>query len=375
MKKKIMLDLGEGKEIDLLEVVHEANVENMKEMGFNFDESGRVKLASLPAEVKTAAMERLENAEISANFIKGQVVQTDELRKKYGVKAVESTEAGSMGATVPTTLAAAILEKKLKINILASRAFSFTLAGPYALPVQGDAPIGYWVDELDDGDDEDLVTESSATTDKKELGDNFLAARVTFSWKLLKTSAFNIEQFVANLAGRKLASTEETAFVSGTGTGQPKGLRTESGIPTIHQIGAGLAYDDVVALYHKLPAQYRQNAVWLASNKAAKLLHGLKDSQNRPLFVPGQPLDQLFNKPLLETVDIPENLGGHTDTEIFFGDPYYYWIKYGSSMEMASQIDVERLKTKLVVYQPVDGACVLAEAFAKLDEVKATTDS
>lgn len=376
--KKIMIQLEDGKEVDLAEVIAQSSVEQLKEMGFPIDEKGKVNFSSLVPAVKSDKEEKAEGMKDAANFVKALILPA-KYHKQYGVAEVEmkqiTTESGSFGAAVPTALASAILEKKAKFAVIRSRAFSFELSGPFDLPVEGTGITGYWITGEVDDSDANLVTESEPTLNKKSLTDHYLAALVKVSWKLLNTSDFNIVNFIASLAGRKLAETEEAAFIGGNGTGKPKGIRTES-LSSVAQAGAGLEYQDLVNLYFLLPPQYRANAVFITSSMGAKAITGLRDSQDRPIFAPGQPLDELFRKPLLESVDIPENLGGGSDTtEVYFGDPYYYWIKDGQSLAMATQDVIERLQTKVLVYQAVDGKLTLTDAFVKLTGVKIADES
>lgn len=371
--KKIMLQLEDGKELDLAEAIASASVEQLKEMGFPISDDGKVDLKAFAPAVKSEKDEKSEDLAESANFVKSLVIPAKD-HKRFGVKEVElkqiNTDAGSFGAAVPTALANAILEKKAKFAIIRSRAFAFELSGPFDLPVEGDGITGYWITGEVDDSDANLVSESEPTLTKKSLGDHYLAALVKVSWKLMNTSDYNIVNYISSLAGRKLAEKEEAAFIAGTGTGQPKGIRTES-LTSVAQEGEGLAYQDLVNLYFLLAPQYRANAVFITSTMGAKAITGLRDSQERPIFAPGQPLDELFRKPLLESVDIPENLGVGTDTtEILFGDPFYYWIKDGQSLAMATQDVIERLQTKVLVYEAVDGKLTLTEAFVKLTGVK-----
>jgi len=373
MTKKIMLQLDGGKEVDLAEIIASASVDQLKEMGFPIDDAGKVDLKAFAPAVKSEKDAKSEDLAEAANFVKSLVIPAKD-HKRFGVKEVElkqiNTDAGSFGAAVPTALANAILEKKAKFAVIRSRAFSFEMSGPFDLPVEGDGITGYWISGEVDDSDSNLVTESEPTLAKKSLGDHYLAALVKVSWKLMQTSDINIVNFVSALAGRKLAEKEEAAFIGGTGTGQPKGIRTES-LTSVAQEGASLSYQDLVNLYFLLAPQYRQNAVFITSSMGAKAVTGLRDSQDRPIFAPGMPLDELFRKPLLESVNIPENLGVGTDTtEILFGDPFYYWIKDGQSLAMATQDVIERLQTKVLVYEAVDGKLTLTESFVKLTGVK-----
>lgn len=377
MNKKIMIQLEGGKEIDLAEIIASASVEQLKGMGFPIDEAGKINMSSFKSEaVKTDAEMKGESIAEAANFIKSLVIPAKD-HKRYGVKEVEmkqvTTDNGSYGAAVPTSLASAILEKRAKFAVIRSRAFAFELSGNFDLPVEGDGVEGYWITGEVDDSDANLVTESEPTLAKKSLTDHYLAALVKVSWKLLNTSDYNIVNFIASLAGKKLAEKEETAFIAGTGTGQPKGIRIES-LTSVAQDGDSLTYQDLLNLYFLLPAQYRTNAVFITSAMGAKAITGLKDNEDRPIFAPGQPLDELFRKPLLESPGVPENLAG-TTTEILFGDPFYYWIKDGQSLAMATQDVIERLQTKVLVYEAVDGKLTLLESFVKLTAVKVTAES
>ena len=369
--KKIMLDLGDGKEVDLNEVLSESVIENLKEAGIPM-EDGKVNLKALPSSVKTEAEEKAEKMETAANFVKFMTIPAD-YRSRYGVKQI-TTEGGSFGASVPTELADAILEKKARFNVLRQRAFSFQLSGPFDLPIEGDGVSAFWVGESDT-EDANLVTASTPTLEKKSLDDHYLAALVKTSWKLLDTSAFNIVNYVASLAGRKLAEEEEKAFIGGNGSGKPKGIRQET-VDSIAQASTSLAYKDLVRLWYKLKPQYRQNAVFLTSTGGAVQITGLEDTQDRPIFAPGQPLDELFRRPLIESVDIPSNLGdGGDETEVWLGDPFYYWIKDGQNLQMATDQVIERLQTKILVYEAVDAKLTHSEAFVKLTGVTVDSES
>lgn len=374
--EKIMLQLDGGKEVDLAEVMASTNLEQLKEMGFPI-ENGKLDFSKFSANAKSEKQLEKEAIAEAANFVKFICLPQGK-HAAFGVKSIEvkqiTTDTGSFGNAVPTALASAILEKKAKFAIIRSRAFSFSLSGPFDLPIEGTGVTGYWVGEEDESD-ANLVTESKPTLTKKSLDDHYLAALVKVSWKLLNTSDYNIVNFVASLAGKALAETEETAFIAGNGTGKPKGIRTET-LESVAQAGEGLAYQDLVNLYFLLAAQYRMNAVFITSSLGAKAIVGLKDTQDRPIFQPGMPLDELFRKPLLESADIPENLGtGGDTTEVYFGDPYYYWIKDGQDLAMATQDVIERLQTKVLVYQAVDGKLVLTDAFVKLTGVKVAVES
>lgn len=361
-EKELVLQLDDGKELNLKDLISRATLDGMKDAGFPLDENGKFSAKSLPLEIRDEATKKAEGYDRAANFIKSLTLPV-RLHKEYGVKAID-TSAGSFGNVVPAELYEEILEQSKRWTIIRKYAFIFQMTGKIDVPTEGTGVTGYWVSE------NTTVTESNPTLGKVSLNDNSVAALIKVSWQLLRTSPQNITKFVAFLAAKAITDKEEAAFVGGDGSGKPKGIRTET-LTSVAQAGASYTYDDLMALYYALPVAYRRNAQFLTSGKGARLNHALKDSQNRPLFAPGQPLDNLLGKPLLESEDIPANLGaGTNETEVIFGDFSNYWIKDGSNIEMATQDQIENLQTKIVVYKYVDGKCVNTNAFRKLTGVK-----
>jgi len=187
--------------------------------------------------------------------------------------------------------------------------------------------------------------------------------------KLLNTSAYNIVNYVGELCARKLRDTEETAFVAGDGSSKPTGLRSASLTGSQAQAGATLAYTDLINLFYALPEQYRENAVFLTSALGMKAIRKITDDNGVPIF---DLRDQkMFNRPVIESADIPENLGSSANTtEIYFGDMWYYWIKDGEKMFVDTDKVLSKLQVELVVAQAVDGVYTLPAACKKLTGVK-----
>ncbi len=361
MKLKDLLVEVDGEKVALGELVKTATADELREMGI-VDEKGFINTEKLPMAAKNDEALNEEKVAEAANFIKALVLPPSK-HEQHGVKAID-TGSGSFGSTVPTTLADKILEKKDAESVLRGRAFSFSFSGKFQLPKESVSVTAYWVAE------NASVTESAPTTGSLTLDDHYLAARVLAPWKLMDTSAVGIVNYISAIAGRALAQKEEEAFIAGSGSAQPTGLRSAS-ISSIAQSGAALAYSDLVDLYFELPVQYRKNAVFIGSTGAVKKTVSLEDSNSRPLFPAGQPLDRLFGKELLETGNIPENLGtGSNETEMYIGDPFYYWIKDGQNLEMKTDEILSNMQTEILVYQAVDGNVALEDAWRKLTGVK-----
>lgn len=301
--------------------------------------------------VKSEADTKDAKIKESAEFIKAVVL---------GTKAI-SGATNSFGYAVPTTLADMIQEKLDKEAVMRKYAFVFKMAGNYQLPQEGTGVTSYWVAQNEE------VTESNPTLGKTDLIDNYLATRVIIPRGLLNSSPLNITNYVSNLCVRSIVNAEETAFVAGSGTGEPTGLRSAV-ITSTPQAGAGLVYKDLINLMYALKKQYRKNAIFLTSTAGVKAVMNILDDNKRPIFDPTN--NTLLGRPLVETEDIPSNLGSSANaTEIYFGDMSYYYIKDGEDMFMETDKIINKLQTEVVIAKAVDGIYTLPEACKKLTAV------
>lgn len=298
--------------------------------------------------------EKEVNVKESADFVKKVCNGTMEK------KAIDGT-VGSFGYSVPTTLANMIQEKLDKEAVMRKYAFVFKMAGNYQLPQEGTAVTSHWVGQ------NIPVTESNPTLGKQNLVDNYLATNVIIPRGLLNSSNINILNFITNLSVRSINNAEETAFIAGSGTGEPTGLRSAA-ITAIPATAGATTYGDILALKYGLKRQYRKNAIFLTSTAGVLDVMSILDENKRPIFDPTQ--ETLLNKPLLETEDIPSNLGtGGDETEIYFGDMSYYYIKDGEDLFMEQDKIIANLQIQIVIAKAVDGIYTLAEACKKLTGV------
>lgn len=110
------------------------------------------------------------------------------------------------------------------------------------------------------------MTESGSTFEQIKIADHELSTFVVASNKLIEDNTYNLEgELLADFA-ESFGKAEGLAFVKGTGTGQPRGLMTATGIQTIN---TGLAggfpaanpADVLIGMYHRIPSAHAQNAV------------------------------------------------------------------------------------------------------------------
>jgi len=111
--------------------------------------------------------------------------------------------------------------------------------------------------------------------------------------KLIDDAAVDIEAWLAAKVAQKFARMENTAFMSGDGVLQPRGILTYTagtsiGSQQIEQIVSGSAsafgYDGLVNLQSALKEEYQGNASWLVNRLGFGNLLLLKDGNGTPIF-------------------------------------------------------------------------------------------
>lgn len=116
----------------------------------------------------------------------------------------------------------------------------------------------------------------------------FSSKIVRVSLMLLQDSAFNLDAWLPSKLGQRIGRRAARSFTTGTGVDQPEGITTNC---AVGKQGAGgqvtsVIYDDLVDLEHSVDPAYRPNARYLMGDGALKVIRKLKDSQQRPLWVP-----------------------------------------------------------------------------------------
>jgi HK97 family phage major capsid protein len=137
------------------------------------------------------------------------------------------------------------------------------------------------------------TTATGADPDFGTIGLNvykFSSKVVAVPFELLQDSVIDIESFVNRRLIERLGRITNEMFTVGTGTAQPRGAVTGS---TAGKVGASgqtttITFDDLVDLIHSLDPAYRaMGAGFMMNDASLKVIRKMKDSQNRPIFLPG----------------------------------------------------------------------------------------
>ncbi len=107
--------------------------------------------------------------------------------------------------------------------------------------------------------------------------------------ELLQDQAFDIEAHLRQRFTDRLGRITNKHFTIGTGTNQPNGLVTASGLGKTGAAGqvASVTFDDMIDLEHSVDPIYRGASSWMFHDQTLKVLKKLKDADGRPLWRPG----------------------------------------------------------------------------------------
>lgn len=173
-------------------------------------------------------------------------------------------------------------------------------------------------------------------------------AFVPFSFEL-QGDARDVEAELTPLLVDAKERLEATAFITGTGTGQPKGLITAAvaNAPSVVTSTTADAYAvaDVYKLKAALPARYRANAAWLANEDIYDLTRQFSTGTGPQSafwadFGSGTP-SQLLGRPVYETSQMD---GSVTATAanylVAYGDLRQYYVidRVGAQLELISHL-------------------------------------
>jgi HK97 family phage major capsid protein len=143
---------------------------------------------------------------------------------------------------------------------------------------------------------------------------------------MLDDALFDVEAWLAREIAIEFARAEGVAFVSGTGTAQPKGFLTypvattgDATRPfgTLQYVPSGAAgafvgtnpQDRLVDMVHALRAPYRQGAVWVMNSNTISAVRKFKDTTGDFIWKPGLLEGQastLLGYPVIEVDAMPD---------------------------------------------------------------------
>lgn len=220
------------------------------------------------------------------------------------------------GYTVPETFLQEIIKELTEISPMRQLARVTPVGGtPVLLPRRTGTPTGAWEGETTEAD------ETSSTYGQWSIDVHEARVYSDISNRLLEDSAFNMESEIRTDLAEAFAELEASAFVTGTGTGQPQGFLTDTAFVTETASAAAVDADELIDLFYGLKSRYRNNGTWAMNSKTIASVRKLKNTGGDYLWqdslAAGQP-PTLLGRPVVEMPDL-----GDVEAEavpIVFGD-------------------------------------------------------
>jgi len=211
---------------------------------------------------------------------------------------------------------------------------------------------------------------------KKEFKPNPATAEILLSKTLIR-NAPEVDGIVRAEMAMVFGELLETAYLKGTGVGQPLGLFTASanGISVARDVSTGntataLTFDGLIEAKYSVKDQYQKACEWIFHRDAIKQIAKIKDLEGQYIWQPSLIIDRpdmLLGKAMNSSEYAPNVFTAGLYAGLY-GDLKNYWICDSLAMEMqvlmelyarTNQVDyIARLET--------DGMPVLEEAFARI---------
>lgn len=176
----------------------------------------------------------------------------------------------------------------------------------------------------------------------------YSSKKIALPFELLQDSFIDIEAYIQAVLAVRLGRITNTHFTTGTGTGQPRGIVTAAGVGKTGTTGqtTTVIYDDLVDLEHSVNRAYRlsRGCGWMMADSSLKVVRKIKDSQGRPIFVPGYEIgrpggepDTLLGRGITVNEDVPAMAANAKS--ILFGDFKKYIIRRVMDLTMFRMTD------------------------------------
>jgi len=231
-----------------------------------------------------------------------------------------------------------------------------------------------WTEEISEAEED-----STMSFGKRNLYPHPLSKLIKVSRTLLRKSRTGAEALVRSRLAYKFGTTEENAFLNGTGNNAPLGIFTASdnGIPSSSTYDISTANtsstptaDGLINCKYALKAQYWKNAAWLFHRDIVKLIRKLKTGEGDYIWRPGiatDAPDTILEIPYKMSEYAPNTIAASAYVGVL-GDFRYYWIADALDMEM-QRLEEKYATTNQVGFigrKETDGMPVLAAAFRRV---------
>jgi HK97 family phage major capsid protein len=226
----------------------------------------------------------------------------EDLERKVLSAGVGGSPSADGFALVPQNFLAEILKNLVLLSPMrqVARVQQVSGGGPVLIPRRLSTLSAAWVEELAQH------ATSEPTYDQVSVG--LFEMRVTseISNQLLEDAVFDMSAELARDFAEQFAFLEGTAFVSGTGVGQPQGFLTAANFAVTT---AALSGDSLIDLFHSVATPYANAGTWLMNRNTMGQVRKLKaGGTNEYIWTESIAVDdppRILGRPVVEMPAMP----------------------------------------------------------------------
>ena len=271
------------------------------------------------------------------------------------LRADANTTTGDAASVIPTHLVNQIIEKMENVGMILTLISRTSFAAGVEIPTSTVKPVATWVAEGAGSDRQKKSTGKVSFTYHK------LRCEISMSMEMgvMALSSFEAK-FVENVA-KAMVYAIENAVINGTGSGQPKGILTETG----NDLGAkALDFALLAEVEGALPSEYEAGAKWCMNKKTFAKVQGLVDKNGQPVARVNYGVGKALERVILgRDVVVCPYVADDTMFMFDFGD-YVLNTIYDMGISKKQDWETEDLLTKAVM--SVDGKTVDAGSLIKV---------
>ena len=271
-----------------------------------------------------------------------------------------TTKTGEVGTVIPTTIMEKIIDKMEAVGMILPLVTRTNYKGGLSIPTSSVKPTATWVAEGAGSDKQKKTTGQVTFTYHK------LRCAVAVSLEVDTVSLAVFETTLANNVAEAMTKALEQAIISGTGSGQPKGILKETAAGNVEiAASADPTYQTLVDAEGLLPLAYEGGAKWFMTKQTFMKFIGMVDSQKQPIArvnygINGKPERTLLGREVILN-DYMTSLGAtiESDTVVaFLFNPQDYVLNTNLAMTVKHYEDNDNddLVTKAIML--VDGKVV-----------------
>ncbi len=256
-----------------------------------------------------------------------------------------NTKTTDVGEMIPETVLQRIIEKMESVGMILPLVTRTAIKGGVTVPTSSVKPTASWVAEGATSDKQKKTTGSITFAYHK------LRCAVSVSLEVDEMALAVFETTLVNNVAEAMIEAIEQAIISGTGTGQPKGILAET-VVTGQNVdiaaSADVTYDTLLDAEAALPLAYEKDAIWFMTKKTFMAFIGVKDTAGQPIArvnygINGKPERTLLGRTVILN-DYMTSLGAtiSADTVVaFLFNPKDYILNTNYTMGIREYYDEE----------------------------------